>query len=423
MKRNPVILAAAISAIFSPLSSEEEITVNDKKKPNTLTLSEASRLALDYAIELRLAKDDIDEIRGVKTQFKSHRNPVVSYSVEDVFGNKDWKGWKSAESRYQIDQLVEIGGKRGYRIQYASYLESAAKATYEARKLFLFNKLSKAFIDVAASEEKYKLLKQGRYCADQEFQKATLKNLEGKGSTMQQNKAEIFLSTIKLQLERARIEVLKAKEKLSLLWGTCSPDFENVEYPFYELEPPSDFNIFKANLSCHPVLIRTQWEVLAARENLNLEKAERVPDLTVMMGYKMERHSNRQGMMFGAAIPIPVFNHNSGNIQKATAVLNKTFDLYQGRLQLLEHKLSSTFRDFNLAYNEAKMLREQVLVAAEESCEHAHKGFLAGKFEYLEILDAKKTQLEIKEKYIQALQTYHQCKTDIEYLFSQEIEL
>lgn len=385
-----------------------------------LTFDDAVGKTLSLSPKLRIADSEIDEKAGQQIQSSLYPNPVFGYSVENVFGNKDWQGWESAESRYEIAQLVELGGKRGFRYQSATFQYYAAQSGFEAKQLALLNRLLKLFTLVVAAQENLELALSQTKIAEEVYKTVTAKVEAGKVSLIQQNKAEIALSTAQINLQKAKTDFSKSKERLSILWGSSCPDFDRACFPFYDINLPTLLEEYLADLRGNPELLRSQMEHLAAHQNLNLEKSLAIPDVTVTLGYKTLQDTGNKGLIIGASIPIPFFNQNQGNIQSARAQMLKTRDQYIDLELALENKLSLSHKDLERAYQEAEQIRSTVLKAAAQSFELAKKGYQEGKFEYLDMLDSQKTLFEVRERYIQSLLNYHQSVADIEYLNTQE---
>jgi cobalt-zinc-cadmium efflux system outer membrane protein len=392
---------------------------NEIQGETILSFDEAVYKTLSLSPKLRVADSEVNEKAGLQIQSSLFPNPVAGYSVENVFGNKDWQGWEAAESRYEVAQLVELGGKRGFRFQTAKYQYYAAQAGFEAKQLSLLNQLLKAFTLVAASQENLELALSQTEIAEEVYKTVSAKVEAGKVSLIQQNKAEIALSTAQINLQRAKTELSKNNEKLSILWGNSCPDFTRVIFPFYEISRPLPLDECLANIKGNPELLRSQMDYLAAHQNLNLEKSLAIPDVTVTMGYKTLQDTGNKGLILGASIPIPIFNQNQGNILNAKAQTFKTRDQYFELELALENKLSLSHKELMRAYNEAELINATVLTKAVQSFELAKMGYQEGKFEYLDMLDSQKTLFEVRERYIQALLNYHQSLADIEYLNTQ----
>lgn len=385
-----------------------------------VSFDEAVSKTLTLSPKIRIAASDMSAKAGTQIQSALLPNPVLSYGVQNVFGNKDWQGWKSAESQYGISQLIETGGKRGYRYQTASFQYYASQAGFEASQLVVLNRLLKLFSSAASAQESYQLAVDQTKIAEEVYKTVSAKVEAGKVSVIQQNKAEIAFSTAQIDLEKAEADFFKSKERLAVLWGASSPDFDRVSFAFYEISFPDQLEKYLSGIRKNPELVRSQMEVNAANQNLKLEKSLAIPDITVTLGYRTLQNTGNKGMALGVSIPLPFFNQNQGNVQRAMAETLKTRDQYIELELALENKLALAHAELIRAYKEADKIRSTVLKAATESFELAKEGYVEGKFEYLDMLDSQKTLFEVRERYIQALLNYHQSLADIEYLNTQE---
>jgi len=381
-----------------------------------LTFDEAVCKALSNSPNLRICTANLQEGEGECLQSQVLPNPLFAYSVENILGNKDWKGWKSAESRYEIFQPIELGGKRQLRTCRANYQYYAQQAEYEIASLRLLNAVLKSFAAVAASQEQYHLALEQKRISEEVLNGVKAKVQAGKVSQIQQNKAEIAHINADISLNHAAIELESAKERLSLIWGEACPDFERVCFDFYTIEKPQEKNICLEQLKGNPELLQSYYELQALQHNVALEESERIPDVVVNLGYKTLREGHRKGVILGASFPIPIFNRNQGNIEKARSQVSKSCAEYEKIQLILENRLSIAYKELVRAYQESERFRTTVLTLANQSFEFAQRGYKEGKFEYLDMLDSQRTLFEVKEKYIQSLLTYHQKRADIEYI-------
>ena len=388
-----------------------------------LTFDDAVSNTLRLSPSLRIADSLVDASEGEQLNSSFYPNPVFAYSVENVFGNKDWRGWKSAESRYELEQLVELGGKRGYRFQSATYQHYAAQAGYEAKQIALLNRLLKLFAVAASAQEIYLVAQEQIQLAEESLNTVKAKVDSGKVSLIQQNKAQIAFLNSQMHLVKAQSKFEQSKLALSMMWGCTCPEFDTVAFSFYDIQIPKPYNTCVEELECNPELTRSYMEQLAAQENLSLERAKAIPDVVFTLGYKTLQDTHHRGLILGAAIPLPIFNRNQGNIQKAKAENLRTQENYAQINQLLKTKLSIAHQRLQLAYFEADTIRSTVLKTSVESYDLAKDGYEEGKFEYLDLLDSQNTLFDVRVRYIEALEKYHQSVADIEYINTEDNDL
>jgi len=387
---------------------------------NELTWEEVIPRILAYSPRLKIAEAEVHAKQGQHIQTELYPNPLVSYSVENVLGNTNWRGWQAAESRYELAQLIETGWKRYFRSQDATYQFFGALAGFDGIKLQVLNASSRAFITLIAAQEQHQIALEQKKIAFKMLEIVSAKVEAGKVSLIQQHKAKIALAKAEIQLEKQRSAIYSAKQNLALLWGTSCIDFETALYPFYEMESPPDIASYLCGLASHPELAKSQYEYRALRFNLSLERAQVIPDLTLTVGYKTDQERHDKGMIFGASLPLPLFNQNQGNIEKARAELTKGLETVTLLEATLENKIYVVYRQLIQSYRESLRLKTTLVESATQSFLLAQEGYREGKFEYLDMLDAQRTLFEVKENYIESLKNFHFRQAQLKFLTTQD---
>lgn len=411
-RKKSIVYAFIFISINSHLYSQYE-------EPGSLLILDFNRAVqrvLQQSTQLQLVQNQIETKCAEKQQLSLYPNPIFSYEVENIFGNKDWRGFKGNESRYALTQLFELGGKRELRQRIASYQYYAALVQYEISQIRVLNDLAKSFIDTIAAQEYLRLVLERKKMAEEMLAIIQLKVENGKASCVQHIKAELTYHALKLEEEQAWTAFEVAKKKLAFLWGDSCPDFTAVSYPFYEIESPSCFQHYWREFCHKPELVRAHLDYLTAHEMVNLEKSQKIPDVNVTIGCKTDQEVHERGFLFGIAFPLPVFDRNQGNIRRAyTEVSRKEIEKKQVEL-ILHSKLNIAYQEFVQAYQEADKINQMILKAANQLYACTKEGYEEGKFEYVEVLEAQHLYLEQKEKYIEALLHYHEKKADLDYL-------
>lgn len=190
-----------------------------------------------------------------------------------------------------------------------------------------------------------------------------------------------------------------------------------MTYPFYEITQPAPLKDYLAKLCEQPEIIRSYYQSQAAYHHIGLEKATRIPDVTVSLGYSYDAGDN--GLVAELAFPLPIWNQNQGNIKKARYEKDKMDEEKKLLRQKLEVKLSNTYTELVRSYEEANDIQNTLLKTAHQALNLALEGYQEGKFDYMEALEAKRSYYEIRGKYIETLVNYHIKKAEIDYLKSE----
>ena len=91
-------------------------------------------------------------------------------------------------------------------------------------------------------------------------------------------------------------------------------------------------------------------------------------------------------------------------------------------MQQHDRQLATAYETLAAAYEAATTLRDEVLPAATETLAATEEGYREGKFDLLTVLDAQRTLFEATNQYLDAAQTYHQRRAEVERLIGTPLD-
>lgn len=238
----------------------------------------------------------------------------------------------------------------------------------------------------------------------------------GKEPAIQRNKAKIAQASSQIALDRARRGLQAQKQVLVSLMGGGDGDFAVVSDSLPRIEEPAALTVYATRLGNALDIQGFDAEVKRAEAAVSLEKASSVPDPTFTLGVRDIRGDNSQAFIAGVSFPIPVFNLNRGNIQRAGQELTAAMSDRNAAELALAATLAQLHGNLVNAYSEANTLQTEVIGGAQEAFSFAKQGYEAGKFGYLEVLDAQRTLFETRQQLNTAIVDYHTQRAQIERL-------
>ena len=148
----------------------------------------------------------------------------------------------------------------------------------------------------------------------------------------------------------------------------------------------------------------------------DLEQSKRVPDVTVSVGMQRSNETQRNVLLFGVSVPLPVFDRNQGNLLEALKLEDKARDELQAATVRLHSEVAQARERLSTITAEVQSLQQDVLPGAKSAYDAATIGFENGKFNFLEVLDAQRTYFTAKSQYLKALGEAHRAAADIDRL-------
>ncbi|MBB3588418.1 TolC family protein [Sphingomonas sp. BK481] len=262
---------------------------------------------------------DVARARGLAEQARARPNPTVNVYAENFAGDLRTNARDQQQTTFQIDQPIELGGKRSSRIAAGEAGIAAAQArTLEGRLLYA-TELARAYAGAEIADRRVRL-------AEDEVEKATadLKVARalvgaGKEARLRQLQAETELNTLESDLETTRAQKLAALARLSALAGSPIP-FAGLSESLLDR-----LNAKSASGPIDPLQATTvkvaEAEREAAARAVTVQQRLAIPNITAQLGIRQLRVANGPAIVAGVGIPLPFFDRNRGNIDAARAEL------------------------------------------------------------------------------------------------------
>jgi cobalt-zinc-cadmium efflux system outer membrane protein len=386
--------------------------------PGVAAVSSASTLTLDQALqtafagnpELAAAQWDIGIAEGDRRQAGLIPNPEVSWEAEDTRRN-------SRTTTVMINQPIELGGKRGARIDVASRAQDAAGIELERRRNALRADVIQAFSSVQTAQQRLQLSRQSMQLAEHGVRVAQGRIEAGKSSPVEGTRAQVQLSQVRLEVSRAERDQGNAYQQLAQVMGEPLSTLVSVQVAAQGMPaaPPPIQLLERLNETAELRLARLQIDQREA--SLGLEKAQRMPDLTVSVGSQYSELERERVNVVGLSMPIPLFNRNQGNVLAAARRTDQARDLRNATELRLRTQIQTTLAQWQTANGEVNAFNQTILPAAQSAVDSATRGFEMGKFGFLDVLDAQRTLISARTEYIQAVAEATDARVRIERIF------
>lgn len=416
-----LLFSAAIIVAFQPALAAPKKAKAVKPaaaaeiKMGSLTLADAVAAALENSPRLQSAGASREAGLGDRQQAGLFANPELDIEAENFGGQGPYKGLDSTEVTYGVSQLIEIGGKRSARIAVAERGMDLAGYDYLSARLDLIRDVTQAFNQAVAAEEKIKLAEEQKKLAADVLETVTRRVNAAREPLIQKSKANVALATSRIAFDKAQREAETARSTLAKVMG--QDKLQDLDHSsFYKIEPPANLDGIETALATNPDIARGKPAIARSEAALRLEKANAVPDPRLSVGIRDFRETGDKAFVGGIAIPFPVLNRNQGNIARARAEMTKTMSDQRAAEQSIGIDLDKSIQGQAAAYTQAETLRDSVLPEAEQAFKLSRQGYQAGKFTYLEVLDAERTLADARAEYIDALLEYHDQLSNVERL-------
>jgi len=373
----------------------------------SLSLAQALELATLNSPSVAAAAKEIDAADGALQQAGLRRNPELNTLIEDFRA-------RTRTTTTTIGLPLELGGKRAARVAAAERSKDLALADLDLVRAELRARVIAAYFSVLMAQERSRLAADSVEIAQRAKGAIAKRVAAGKASPVEDTRATVDLANIRLEASEAIAELQTQRYQLALSMGQKSPDFGPVAGDAGSAPVRPTLETLLAQLEDSPSLRTARLERERRNALVEVEQSKATPDVTVSLGTKKNNESGQTQAVVGLAIPLPLFDRNQGAILEALRRSEKAGDeLSALRLRLMAELQEASSR-LGRARQSLETLQETVLPAAQQTFEAASRGLEAGKFGFLEVLDAQRSLLQARTRYLNTLAGAYQAAAVID---------
>ena len=374
-----------------------------------LSLAKAIELALEGNPEVAAAKRQWEATEGQVLQGRSRPNPELAYSLEDTRSKTRTQSW-------QLNLPVELGGKRAARTKAAEKTREQAQAQLAELQATVRANVAAAYFDVLTAQERLVLARDSAALAKSSTDTVSKRVAAGNVSPVEESKARVAEAGVRVELAQAASEQRNALSRLFALLGRIDAPYTVLEGKAENLPSVPSLADLQPLISSAPGVVLARIEVDRRKALTALEQSKRVPDVTVSVGMQRSNETQRNVLLFGVSVPLPVFDRNQGNLLEALKLEDKARDELQAATVRLHSEVAQARERLSTITAEVQSLQQDVLPGAKSAYDAATIGFENGKFNFLEVLDAQRTYFTAKSQYLKALGEAHRAAADIDRL-------
>lgn len=384
----------------------------------TLTLAQAQAYALLHSPKLQSFAWEQRVSEANKLQAKARPNPEFGIDIENGPGTGELRGFDNSEQTLQVSQVIELGGKRKKRINISNQEEALSNWDFEAARLDVLTEVTKRYYEVLAARERFTLAEENNQLAEDVLATAVKRVQTGIASSDEEMKARLAVSLAHIERDHGERMLTTAMTKLATTWGSNQVTFSDVKDGFETLAVIPNYELLASRIVENPDVARWNTELVRRSSIMELEKSGKTPDVTLAAGVRRFSAEGDIAMVMGASIPIPIFYANQGNIRAAYFRLIKGRTEQSAAMSQATSALSEAYQTLSSAYNKATQLENEVLPEALRVFNVSGERYRQGKSSYLEVLDAQRTVVDVRGSYVDALESYHSARADVERLIA-----
>ena len=390
--------------------------------PEKLTLAEAVRIAVERNPSLAAVRNDVDIANAVRLDASRRLNPAFTFESEGfpVSQSDGAPFFNNQELTFRFDQEIELAGRRSLRTRAAEAAVESMQARVDDARRLLTLEVQRAYFQVVLAT------------ADRDVAQASLDEIDRAIGLNRSrfDEGEISGGELRrLQVERLRFvddvfaaELARRNARSALL---ALLNVTDLARPFEVTEPlatPGQTPAGAAGVSeavllatvgatgptlaadalaRRPDVVAAQRDVLRADTETRLQRALRTPNVTVGGGYKRDFGTN--GVVFGATIPLPLFNRNPGGVARAEAEREQAARRARAAEITVRLDVQRAVNALDVNRERVRYIEREYLARARESRDIVLASYRLGAADLIDFLDAQRAFRDTLRTYNRAL--------------------
>lgn len=380
--------------------------------PNGLTLDQAIDTLVHQNLGLRSRFLEIPQARADVLTASLRGNPVLYVDSQMIPYGTYSRSRPGGPTQYDVNITfpLDVTRKRQARTAVAERALQVLEAQYQDAVRLYIDNVYVAFVDVLSARQTVWYAQASVEGMNRVFKiTQELKNVGGVRTQADVNRVGTLLGASEIGLADAIEAHKRANRNLAALMNIPAQGSENLEVRGTLLNlapvPPSVEELQQLALQNRPDLNAFRLGIGRAEADVRLAKANRLQDLYLLyQPYTFQNNApfgvqSATSWALGLTVPLPVFNRNQGNIQRAEINVSQT----QLEMNALERQIltevETAAAEYQVTRKAVEQLENRIVPAARQVRDDTYRLFLSGEVEVIIYLNAQRDYNEAVRQY------------------------
>ena len=382
-------------------------------RAESITLDQAVKEAVDKNLNLLAEKYNISIADARILQAGLRPNPVFTYGqdYQNVFGtgvtNENNAG--PAEWNTRVDFVLERGGKRERRLEVAQAQKSVAEYQLLNTVRQLTLDVQSAFVDVQAARDSLALAKDNLQKLQQVVTVNEARVKSGDLAEVELMRTRLASQQFENSVRQAELRVRTSLIRLLLLMGRPPiPDALDVSGSLrgdrVSITPDQVRDVAFLH---RPDLLALQRDQTRSQADIRLQIAQGKSDFDFgSMYHNQYGYANGHTMGFFFSAPIPLWNRNQGEIERARREREQIETRVRAMQAQIGNEAQAAYEQYSTSRNLVDRIEQNMLGQALQVRDATEYAYLRGDATFVEFLDAERALNDTVQSYNDARADY-----------------
>ena len=406
----PMVAVAQQSAAPLPATPPAP-TARTQTSPTRISLDDAVRMALQHNHALQALRTTIQQSLAEEITANLRPNPTLGLDAQflPIFQpNQFSSDYINQQAQFDagVGYLFERGKKRQHRLQAAQDLTAVVRSLVSDNERQLTFNVGQQFVEVLLAESTLEFAQQDLDSFQKTVEISNERFRVGDLSEGDYLKIKLQLLQFQSDVSAAKLAKLQSLAALRQLLGFESvPDDYDVAGTLDYQPVHADINGLKSLAGINrPDLRAAQQAVVAAESQLALQKANGKMDVTGTFNYTHTADTNTAAFYYN--MPLPIFNRNQGEIQRASYAITQAQEQASETTQQVSTDVLQAYENLLTNAQIVQLYQGGYVEEAKQSRDISEYAYRKGAASLLDYLDAERTYRANQLAYRQALANY-----------------
>ncbi len=390
------------------------------EKPAVLTENQVIQLFYQRNLDLLAARYSIDRAQAQEIIASAIPNPTISVQIAELSKNPNINSAALGCTKgrnvncgpaeiYAFNQLIEIAGKRGLRMQSSAIATQAAESDFRDALRILTNVIRDAYFGLLQAQKNHWLAKEivTHYQDIVRDNRLRLKAGEIRGPDF----LRINMESLKAQadLDNAEAAVEQAQGNLATVLNWPDIDMQLVvddKWPeIREIgQSLAREALIEKALSFRPDLQGDKLRADQADKDLILANRLKYPDVTLNAGFARDPSNTVLNTGFvGISIPVPLFYQYKGEINKASVNLGQMHLAVEETKLAVRNDIVASLAAWKSTDKIVRLYEKELVQQARQVRDRTELAYTKGVIGVLEFIDAQRSYKSVMLDYYTAM--------------------
>ena len=346
------------------------------------------KLAMTSSRSLLAARDQVTAARFAVDSAGAFPNPELEYLSGSARARSPGGNPGDASSA-TLTQPIDLPWRRTARIAVA---EAGLESVSAGARMFeadLLARIRARYFEVQRREAELNNAREDAALMEKVRSKIALRVETGEGPRFELIKADAEMLNTQKTAQAAGFRVEQSRSLLRQAVGGALPPEFRLTSRLRDVPPLADLEVVRKQMTeSGPDLARGRAEMQRAERQLELERAQRLPNLALKAS--LDEDPDIRASKIGVVLSIPLWDRRSGPVGEAAAQLSRARNELEAQQYSLGQELEIAYQQYQIAQTQVTALESGIVSQAEAALKVAEAAYRFGERGLLEVLDAQR---------------------------------